>query len=52
MGDLRMQAMGGMKVPWEIWERSIVPPILANCGSGNEILKPALNALNYLQTLY
>jgi hypothetical protein len=33
MADMRMQAMGGMEVAWQIWERSIVPALLANCGS-------------------
>ena len=32
IGDQRMQAMGGMQMAWEIWERSLLPSLLANCG--------------------
>ena len=46
MKDYRMQAMGGMQVAWEIWERSLVPALLANCGSWVGINKTALKALN------
>ena len=33
MADHRMQAMGGMQVAWQIWEKSFIPSLLANCGS-------------------
>ena len=35
----RMQSLGGMQVAWEIWERSLVPALLANCGSWVKIYK-------------
>ena len=31
--DYRMQAIGGMMGAWDMWEKSIVPKLLANCGS-------------------
>jgi exonuclease III len=52
MADHRMQAMGGMQVAWDIWERSIVPSLLANCGSWVAISKSSLKTLNKLQELY
>ena len=51
MVDMRMQAMGGMEVAWQIWERSIVPALLANCGSWVGISKTTLKTLNDLQSL-
>ena len=51
MADMRMQAMGGMEVAWQIWERSIVPALLANCGSWVGIKKTTLKTLNDLQSL-
>ena len=52
MKDHRMQAMGGMQVAWEIWERSLVPALLANCGSWARITKTALKTLNDTQSIY
>ena len=47
-----MQAMGGMLVAWDIWERSIVPSLLANCGSWVEVPKAAIKTINKCQGLY
>ena len=33
MEDFQMQAMGGMAGAWDLWERAILPSLLANCGS-------------------
>ena len=52
MADHRMQAMGGMQVAWDIWERSIVPSLLANCGSWVEVSKAAIKTLDKCQELY
>ena len=52
MADHRMQAMGGMQVAWDIWERSIIPSLLANCGSWVDISKAAIKTLNKCQELY
>ena len=30
--DSRMQSIGGMAGAWDIWERAIIPCLLANCG--------------------
>ena len=32
MEDFQMQAMGGMAGAWDLWERAILPSLLANCG--------------------
>ena len=37
---------------WNIWEKSIVPSLLANCGSWVAISKTALKTLNSLQNLF
>ena len=47
-----MQALGGMQGAWEIWERSMAPALLANCGSWVNISKKALKTLNETQSLY
>ena len=50
--DHHMQAMGGKQVAWEIWEKSFIPSLLANCGSWVGIRTTALKTLNSLQCLY
>ena len=52
MADHRMQAMGGMQVAWQIWEKSIIPSLLANCGRWVGMTKTAMKTLNSLQCLY
>ena len=52
MADHHMQAMGGMEVAWQIWEKSFIPSLLANCGSWVGVTKTALKTLNSLQCLY
>ena len=52
MEDFRMQATGGMAGAWDIWERAILPSLLANCGSWVKIPKKALKTLNETQSLY
>ena len=48
--DFQMQAIGGMAGAWDLWERAILPSLLANCGSwigiGNKIYK-TLNEIQY-----
>ena len=52
MADHRMQAMGGMEVAWQIWEKSFIPSLLANCGSWVGMTITALKTLDSLQCLY
>ena len=52
IADHRMQAMGGMQVAWQIWEKSFIPSLLANCGSWVGITKTAIQTLDSLQCLY
>ena len=41
--DWRMQCVGGMMGAWDIWEMSIIPSLLANCGSWVEISQRAID---------
>ena len=50
--DFRMQAMGGMAGAWDLWERAIIPSLLANCGSWVGIGKETYKTLNDLQCKY
>ena len=50
--DFRMQAMGGMAGAWDIWERAIIPSLLANCGSWVGIGKQTYKILNEIQFKY
>jgi hypothetical protein len=52
MKDFRMQVIGGMQGACEIWERAIIPSLLANCGSWVGISKTALKTLDGLQNLF
>ena len=50
--DFRMQVIGGMQGAFDIWERAIIPSLLANCGSWVAISKTTLKTLNDLQNLF
>ena len=50
--DYRMQAIGGMMGAWDIWEKAIIPRLLANCGSWVDISKQTLMILEETQNLY
>ena len=50
--DFRMQAMGGMAGAWDLWERAIIPSLLANCGSWVGIGKQSYKTLNEIQFKY
>ena len=52
MKDFRMQVIGGMQGAFDIWERAIIPSLLANCGSWVGISKTALKTLDGLQNLF
>jgi hypothetical protein len=52
MSDPRMQAMGGMAGAWDIWERSIIPSLLANCGSWVGISRKAIELADEAQNMY
>jgi hypothetical protein len=44
--------MGGMAGAWDIWERAIIPSLLANCGSWVGIGKQTYKILNEIQFKY
>ena len=44
--DFEMQAIGGMAEAWDIWERAILPSLLANCRSWIGVGKRIYKTLN------
>ena len=50
--DYRIQAIGGMMGAWDIWEKAIIPKLLANCGSWVGISSQTLKLLEETQNLY
>ena len=52
MEDFQMQAMGGMAGAWDLWERAILPSLLANCGSWIGIGAKTYKTLNETQNTY
>ena len=52
MEDFRMQAVGGMAGAWDLWERAMLPSLLANCSCWVGIGKSTYKALNELQSTY
>ena len=50
--DYRMQAIGGMMGAWDIWEKAIIPKLLANCGSWVDISSHTIRLLEETQNLY
>ena len=47
-----MQTIGGMAGAWDLWERAILPSLLANCGSWVGIGNKTYKTLNELQNTY
>jgi hypothetical protein len=52
MKDFRMQVVGGLQGAFDIWERAIIPSLMANSGSWVAINKSALKTLTELQNLF
>ena len=52
MEDFQMQAIGGMAGAWDVWERAILPSLLANCGSWVGVGTKTYKTLNELQNMY
>ena len=50
--DFRIQAVGGMAGAWDMWERQMIPKLLANCGSWMGSQEKHYNTLDGLQQLY
>ena len=50
--DVRMQAVGGFEASIDMFESSIVPSLLANCGTWTEMEKKTVEKLDALQDLY
>ena len=49
LADYRMQAIAGMAGAWDIWEKMLVPKLLANCDSWVGSLQKHYNSLDSLQ---
>ena len=50
--DIRMQAVGGIETAIELYESSIVPSLIANCETWQEIRKDTEDKLDALQDLF
>ena len=52
MKDFRMQVVGGMVGAFDIWEKAIIPSLMANCGNWVNISQKAVKTLTELQNLF
>ena len=52
MKDFRMQVVAGMAKAFGIWERAIIPSLLANCCSWGGIRERVLKTLDGLENLF
>ena len=52
MEDFRMQAVGGIMGAWDLWNRAIVPSLLANCGTWTELPIKAVELCYALQNMF
>ena len=52
LADFRMQAVAGMAGAWDMWERQMIPKLLANCGSWVGNKQHHYDTLDDLQHLY
>ena len=52
MEDFRMQAVGGIMGAWDLWNRAIVPSLLANCGTWTELPNKAVELCDELQNMF
>ena len=50
--DFQMQAIGGMAGAWDLWERAILPSLIANSGSWVGIGPKTYKTLNEIQYTY
>ena len=50
--DYRIQAIGGMMGAWNIWDKAIIPKLLANCGSWVDISSQTIKLPEETQNLY
>ena len=50
--DFQMQAMGGLVAAWELWERALVPSLLAGAGTWLGDIREAVKLCNKLQAFY
>ena len=50
--DFKMQAIGGMMAAWELWERAMVPSLLAGAGTWTGITNTEVDSLDGLQDCF
>ena len=50
--DFKLQAIAGMEGAWILWERAIIPSLLAGCGSWIGIGVNIYNKLDEIQSEY
>ena len=50
--EFRMQAVGGMMVAWELWERAMVPSLLSGAGTWTGITSTEIERLDKIQDFF
>ena len=50
--DFQMQSVGGLAAAWELWERALIPSLLAGAGTWLGDIQEAVKVCNSLQEFY
>jgi hypothetical protein len=50
--DFQMQALGGLAAAWGLWERALIPSLLAGCGTWLGDIKEVVKFCTSLQEFY
>ena len=50
--DYQMQAIGGLAAAWELWERALIPSLLAGAGTLIGDVQEAVKFCNTIQEFY
>ena len=50
--DFRMQAVGGLRSAWDLWNLAIVPSLLSNCGVWTEMEEKSMDRLEEMQNSF
>ena len=50
--DFRMQAVGGLRSAWDLWNLAIVPSLLSNCGVWTEMEEKSVDRLEEIQNSF
>ena len=50
--DFQMQAMGGLMVAWELWEKALIPSLLSGAGTWTGEISKAVDLCDDLQNFF